>query len=361
MNFKNYQDSQLSFHPQVNCLIGLNGMGKTNLLDSLYILCLTKSHFNLTDQQLIKEGAGFYRLQAHLFHEGQNQKLVMKCAKHGRKDIELEEKLIERVSDFVGKFPVVFFGPDDQKIIQGGGGERRKYLDNTISQYDAIYLHKLLEYNKLLKHRNASLLKYRQNGVIDHEFLEVLEEKLIQAGSYILQERLNFVHWLKPMFESTYHQISGEREEAIIEYKPNVNLENWTDLMPLSRHKDMILGRTSLGPHKDDLDIQINRRPVRPFASQGQMKSCLVALKKCQLLCLQRRTTSQPILLIDDIFDKLDQERIYAMLAMIKSLGVQTFISHTNAERIHDLFDHQNISYKLFYINNGAIVYEEAQ
>lgn len=361
MNFKNYQDSQLSFHPEVNCLIGLNGMGKTNLLDCLYMLCLTKSHFNVTDQQLIREGTGFYRLQAHLEHAGQNQKLVMKCAKNGSKEIELEEKVVGRIADFVGKFPVVFFGPDDQKIIQGGGAERRKYLDNTISQFDPLYLLKLLEYNKLIKHRNASLLKYRQKGVLDHEFLDVLDKKIMQAGSYIFQQRVTFLQWLKPIFELAYHQISGEREKAILEYKPNVTPEAWINQIALSRHKDMVLGRTTLGPHKDDLEIHINGKPVRPFASQGQMKSCLVALKKCQLLCLQDRTSSQPILLIDDIFDKLDQERIYAMLSMIKSLGVQTFISHTNAERIHDLFDHQNISYKLFYINNGAIVYEETQ
>lgn len=360
-NFKNYNHGHLSFHPEVNCLIGLNGMGKTNLLDCLYVLCLTKSHFNVSDQQMIKTGTEFYRLQALVYHDDSPLKLVIKCARHGRKEIEVEDKPIEKVADYVGKFPVVFFGPDDQKVVQGGGAERRKYLDNTISQFDSLYLYKLIEYNKLLKHRAASLLKYRQSGHPDHDFLDVLDLKLTQAGTYLYQQRLTFIQWLKPQFEQFYYQISGEREKAIITYEPSVNPHQWLDLLRQSRPKDLVLARTSYGPHKDDLEILINDRPVKPFASQGQLKSSLVALKKCQLLCLQQKTTHQPILLIDDIFDKLDQERIHAMLSLIKDLRVQTFISHTNAERIHDLFDHQDINYKLFYIHNGAIVYEEAQ
>lgn len=361
VNFKNYSQAQLFFHDQVNCLIGLNGMGKTNLLDAIYTLCLSKSHFGLSEQQLIKDDSAFYRLQAQLVQQDRNYKLVHKCARHGRKEIELDDKSIDKIAEFVGLFPVVFFGPDDQKIIQGGGIERRKYLDNTISQYDPLYLFKLIEYNKILKHRSASLLKYRQSGQPDHDFLDVLDQKLIQTGKYLYEQRRAFLSWLKPYFETSYHYISGEREDAEIDYKPQVVVDQWATQLYQNRQKDLILARTSYGPHRDDFEIKINQRPVRPFASQGQMKSCLIALKKCQLLCLQEKTDRQPIFLVDDIFDKLDQERIFAMLGMIKNLNVQTFISHTNAERIHDLFDHQNISYKLFYINQGQIDYEETQ
>ncbi len=360
VHFKNYQKQDFEFHTTMNCFVGNNGMGKTNILDAIYTLGMSKSHFLGFDRLLVKEGESFFRIEGNLIDEDTQRRnqYVIKYVKGGKKSIEHNGKTIVRRIEHIGKIPLVFIAPDDQIVIQGGSIERRKFLDQTISQFDKNYLHALSQYNKLLKQKNAHL----QNQYVDSLLLDALDDKMSANAVVLIEGRQRLIRQFQPLFLTRYNQISGGDEEVQLVFSPNVEVSRIVEVIRSSREKDILMRRTQSGPHRDDVKILINKKPARQFASQGQLKSILLALKLTQIAGLRTNISAEPLFLIDDLFDKLDERRIRLLMKMLTEEGqTQIFITYTNKDRLRDILKEFNISYKLFEIENGTINNEETQ
>lgn len=355
-NYKNIDSARLHFDAGLNCLTGLNGMGKTNCLDAIFTACVGKSHFNLTDQQIIKQGAEFCRIDALFISEGIRNQVIVKIPLAGKKLIELDGKAYRKMGDHLGKFPVVMIAPDDTEIITGSSEIRRKFMDTTLCQIDHAYTQNLINYNKILKQRNAFLKLSNLSGNRDLLLLDTYDSQLSSAGQQIFEARVQYIEELKGIFLEKYGLITSGKELVDIEYQSQLFSKSWIELLRESRQKDQILERTTCGIHRDDLIISIESRDSRKFASQGQSKSLLFSLKFAEYQFLSRKSGMVPVLLLDDIFDKLDDVRVQNLLSLInKGPYGQVFVTDTSIERleksISSLFD----SFKSFEVENGNI------
>lgn len=357
LQFKNHTKLKLSFSKQVVCFTGHNGAGKTNLLDAIYYCCMSKSYFHSTDQHNIQHGLDFFRLDARFENDGETQELKCVYQLGKRKDLQLNETPYERLSDHVGRFPVVIITPDDNILINGGSEERRRLLDMTASQIDRQYLDALQAYTRILTQRNALLKKALETGRLDKSMLGIYDEELTVHANIIHQKRKGFIEELTPNFNSVYAAISGEREQVGIAYISPLNDRPLGDILKQNFERDSAMGRTSSGIHRDDLELEMDGHTVRRFGSQGQQKSFLIALKLAQYQLIYRHKGSKPFLLLDDIFDKLDAGRSARLLHHIsdESFG-QIFITDTQRSRIEAIFAEHPTQPQILEVENGSVM-----
>ena len=356
INFNNYSSVQTDFHPQVNALTGSNGMGKTNLLDAVYYLCIGKSYFSSGDKYVVKKGETAFRCFGVFQNDKGIEEVEIKVTPGKKKEIILSGKKRERLSDHIGQFPCVIIAPVDIQLMLDGSEERRKLLDNTVMQYDRSYVDAILIYNRLLKQRNVTLKMFAEKHYFDQSLLDSISFGMYKPSQLIFEMRKSLIEELSPLFEKYYTIISGESESCSIGYKSHLKSASLEELFQTGIEKDKILCRTSSGIHKDDIVLKMNGEPLKNFASQGQLKSVILALKLAQYEILSKRNDTLPILILDDIFDKLDRNRVEQLLSIVASdeLG-QVFISDTNVDRIPDLLRKLNVDHATYKVNGGQL------
>jgi len=354
LNFKNIEEADLSFSSKMNYLFGNNGMGKTNLLDALFYLSFTKNHTNLLDVQLIKHEEEFCILQGYYCDNEAKEEIYCGIKHKQRKVFKRNKKEYERLSEHIGLIPMVMISPADTDLIQGGSVERRKFVDMIISQYDKEYLRFLIHYNKVLQQRN-SLLKERADFP-DNSLFDVLDEQLSSDGEIIHKKRKEFISGFLPDFQKYYQAIGNGCESVDLQYDSQLNTSSMPDALKDKRNVDKILGYTSAGIHKDDFPFLLGGRLIRKIGSQGQNKTYLIALKLAQFQFLLQKNTSAPILLLDDIFDKLDANRVERIIQLVTQdeFG-QIFVTDTNRKYLDEILSGLKHDYKLFQVEDGKI------
>ncbi|HMR45331.1 MAG TPA: DNA replication/repair protein RecF [Bacteroidia bacterium] len=355
VNFKNYTEAQLNFSSGVNCITGTNGSGKTNIIDAIYYLSFTKSYFNISDTQNIQHGESLFVIQGK-FSDNEKEEHVFCGVKTGfKKQFKRGGEEYERLSDHIGLFPVVMVAPVDHILITEGSDERRKFIDSIISQVDKIYLENLISYNKTLTHRN-SYLKQLHGRIPDTSMMEVWDEQLVKYGCAIESERRKFIAEFIQLFNETYYYLADHAEEVSINYQTQLEQDDFGTQLKSSLQKDIALQHTSTGIHKDELVFKLGKYPLKRIASQGQQKTFLMAIKIAQFEYLFRHKKTKPILLLDDIFDKLDDFRAKRLMELVSrhTFG-QIFITDTHPERLKKIFDDIKISIRLFEVNKGTV------
>jgi len=340
--FKNFKECQInSFSPKVNAIIGPNGSGKTNLLDAIYMLCFTKSAFNSIDSQLINHGNRYFMITAK-FQSITDSSLVVNIGyqEGQKKTIQLNKKAYKRLSDHIGKFPAVLISPYDQEIIHLGSEVRRKFFDAMISQYDTHYLNHLLKYNRALKHRNNLLSQFNEQNYFDDILIEPFNIQLKESGEYIFHKRSSFLADFEKYFKVWMATITNESVNVKINYLASINVESLSHHLLSNVRLDITAKRTTKGIHKDDYQFLLDGiYPLKKFGSQGQQKSCIMAMKLAQYDLLKAKTKKFPLLLLDDILDKLDDSKIKALTSLISSDNVgQVFVTDANESRVKSLF-----------------------
>jgi len=354
LNFKNIEEAELSFSPKMNCLFGNNGMGKTNLLDALFYLSFTKNHTNLLDNQIIEHDREFCVLQGYYKDGDTIEEIYCGIKRKHRKVFKRNKKEYERMSEHIGLIPMVMVSPADTDLIQGGSDERRKFVDMIISQYDKAYLHSLIHYNKVLQQRNSLL---RDNTAVpDDSLFDILDRQLASDGRAIHQKRCEFIEGFVPVFRKYYQQICNEEESVDLQYESQLQDADIESLLASTRKRDKFLGYTGVGTHKDDFLFLLDKYLIRKIGSQGQNKTYLIALKLAQFNFLVQKGHSVPILLLDDIFDKLDAKRVEQIIALVArpEFG-QIFITDTNRKYLDEILVGMNHDYKLFQVESGKI------
>lgn len=345
--YKNYASETFYFRQRIVGICGLNGKGKTNLLDAINYLCFTKSYFTKTDALNILFGAEGFRLEAELNKNGATEnttKIVCIYRSSLKKEFYLDDVAYVKFSHHVGKFPCVMIAPDDIEMITGGSEERRRFLDTLISQVDAEYLQQLINYNKVLQQRNSFLKNETFQTNFDPQFLDALDAQLVKPGEYIHEVRKQFCKKIIPLVQKFYNDISGNNEIISMDYNSHLNDGNFSALIKAARQKDILSQRSNMGIHKDDLGFFLNKNIFKNIASQGQRKSLLFACKLAEFEILCEMKDSLPLLLLDDVFEKLDELRMKNLLEYVcKKNAGQVFITDTHRERLeHALSDYSD-------------------
>ncbi len=331
-------------------------MGKTNVLDAVHFLCLCKSHAGLPDRNLIRHGEGFFRLEGHFITAQQQDKIVAKYQSGQRKEMERNGTPFTRLTDYIGQFPVVMIAPDDVSLVQEGSEERRRFLDTTLSQISPDYLQNLLIYNALLKQRNALLKQFAEARRFDATLLEAIDRQMPGPAQAIFTQRTDFTRAFQPLFQEYYAAISGARETVDVTYDSDLNKGDFTELLAIALEKDRLLQRSTSGIHRDDLSLTMDGQVIKKFASQGQLKSFLLALRLAQYEVLRREKGFSPLLLLDDIFDKLDTLRVRQLVGLLISRDFgQIFITDTQSDRIEAVVAEFTGEYKIFSVEAGRI------
>jgi DNA replication and repair protein RecF len=354
LNYKNISEANLIFSPKINCFIGNNGMGKTNILDAIYFLSFCKSHSNPIDSQNIKHNSEFFLIQGK-YELGDNVEDIYCGMKlRQKKQFKRNKKEYERLSDHIGLLPLVLVSPDDAVLISEGSDERRKFVDGVISQFNKTYLNHLIQYNNALKQRNA-LLKIETT--IDNSLLDIWEDQMALYGSYIYEQRKQFIDEFVPIFQNFYSKISGGNEEISLSYHSQHEEHDIKTRMIATRDRDRILGYSTQGIHKDELEMMLGGYPIKRVGSQGQNKTYLISLKLAQFDFLKRTHQLSPLLLLDDIFDKLDSNRVKQIVELVSSdtFG-QIFITDTNREHLDLILKQLGQEATIFHISDGEIL-----
>jgi len=364
--FKNYNFSSFDFTERIIGICGLNGKGKTNLLDAIYYCCFTKSYFSKTDGLNVQFDNDGFRLEttSSISSKGggngkdisEDRKEVQKNINEvvcifrgtGKKEILLNGVAYTKFSDHIGKFPAVIIAPDDIELITGGSEERRRFMDIVLSQVNAEYLQQLMQYNKVLQQRNSLLKLFAEQGKTDWPLLEVLDEQLVAPGNYVYAKRKSFTEELIPLVKKFYERIADNNEAVTIQYDSRLHESTFHDLLNNYRQKDFILQRSNAGIHKDDIFFQLNGQPFKTTASQGQRKSLLFALKLSEFELLKSYKGFAPLLLLDDVFEKLDDNRIQQLLHWVCNENEgQVFITDTHRDRLKETFEKLNTAYQI--------------
>ncbi len=349
INYKNFSSQTFDFDTKINCFVGSNGVGKTNVLDAIYHLSFGKSYFNPVATQNIQHDTDFFVVEGDFTKNERNEKIICSLKKGMQKVIKRNGKTYERLSDHIGFLPLVIISPADRDLIIEGSETRRKFIDGVISQSDKSYLQTLIKYNKILSQRNALLKFFAVNHTFNGETLAVYNEQLALYGTPIYEKREAFMKPFIEIFKEQYGIISGGNEEVTLTYESKLSSENLSKLLETNLEKDRALQYTGVGIHKDDLSFEIAGHPIKKFGSQGQQKSFLIALKFAQFHFIKELSKTTPILLLDDIFDKLDEDRVSHIIALVddENFG-QLFISDTHAERTENVVKKIHQSYKIF-------------
>ena len=355
-HFKNYEQASFEFGSAVNCFTGRNGAGKTNILDAIHYLSMCKSYFNAIDSQNIKEGEDECSIRGRFKYRGSGEDLLCTLKKGSRKRFKRNDKEYERLSDHIGLFPVTMIAPSDQELILGGSELRRKFVDIIISQTDKGYLEKLIQYNRVLSQRNALLKEASRDPNAGREQFAVWDEQLCALGTSIFRTRRSFFADFKGLFQSIYSTISQGADKVSIKYNSHLEESSFEEHLEQSFQRDLYLQYTSKGTHKDDLIFEYMDRPVKKYGSQGQQKTFVIALKLAQFDFMAAAIGVKPLLLLDDIFDKLDDHRVKHLLELVAGdkFG-QVFITHTHKERLQRLLKSTGKDVKYFEIDQNAI------
>ena len=351
INFKNHPEKSFDFSSEINCFVGNNGAGKTNILDALHYISMGKSFLGNSDFQNIKEDENFFSIESEIEGEEKNDIIKILLQKEAKKIIKKNEKTYERMADHIGFLPSVMISPYDANLISDGGESRRKFLDAMISQTDSEYLFNLIQYQKTLQQRNALLKYFQKNRTFDLDSLEIYKEPITKFGSQIFKKRQLFVEAILPTIQHFYTIISKGNEKVTVIYESDLNEDNFENLLTKNLEKDRQLTYTSKGIHKDDLRFEMNGNLIKKFGSQGQQKSFLIALKLAQIKRIKEITNKNPILLLDDIFDKLDDNRVSQLIELVNEQNFgQIFITDTHKERTESVVKRINEESKIFEI-----------
>jgi len=356
-NFKNYSDAELKFSDKINCFVGNNGAGKTNILDAIYYLSFCKSYFNSIDSQNIKHGFDFFAIHGNYQNQENSADKVSCIQKRNHKKVfRVNKKNYNRLADHIGTIPLVMISPYDRDLINDGSELRRKYIDGVISQFDKIYLNDLINYNKALLQRNTLLKQMYDARYFDNVALGIWNDKLIIHGEAIFEKRKKFLAEFNPLFEEYYKFLAGTNENVKIRYESQFHESRFGELLTKSTEKDRITRYTTTGIHKDDLIFTISGFPVKKFGSQGQQKSFVIAIKLAQFEFTRRIKSFKPILLLDDIFDKLDDNRVKQIIQLVSENNFgQVFITDTQKQRVENIFNTIDIDHRIFKVNNGVV------
>lgn len=356
LNYKNIRDAELEFSPKINCFVGHNGEGKTNLLDAVYYLSFCKSSSNPIDSQNILHDEDFMVIQGKYHTDDKDGEMNIYCGlkRRHKKHFKCDKKEYIRFSDHIGKIPLIMVSPSDSTLIDGGSEERRKFMDVVIAQYDRQYLEELVRYNKALQQRNA-LLKMEEEP--DPELLDVQEEMMAESGEFLYGKRKEFIRAFIPLFRAYYGQISQEKETVELNYVSHCQRGPLLDVIREGRPKDRIMGYSLHGVHKDDLIMTLGGFPIKKEGSQGQNKTYFIALKLAQFNFLKETGShTTPLLLLDDIFDKLDAGRVEEIVKLVGSERFgQIFITDTNRDHIDKILSETHQQYRLFEVSGGKI------
>jgi DNA replication and repair protein RecF len=358
-NFKNYEQAELEFSPKINCFVGNNGVGKTNILDAIHYLSLTKSFFNNIDSSNIRHSGDYFIIQGSFKKNGDEDTIFCSFQRQKQKVLKRNNKDYQKLSDHIGRYPVVMISPADSALIVEGSEERRKFLNKIISQYDPEYLDSVLKYNKALQQRNKLLKDFRDSGDFEEDMLSVWDSQLVKYGNYIFGERKNLVKELIPVFQEYYSFITEDRELVKLGYRSHLVESEFGEALRNALNKDRILEYTTVGIHKDDLNFEMSDFPVKAIGSQGQQKSYLVALKLAKFDYIKRRAGFPPILLLDDIFDKFDADRVEQFIRLVGNHRFgQIFITDTHQDRLQQILSSLDTEHKLFRIADNGIIEE---
>jgi len=350
-NYKNFESLKFSFDTKIICFVGLNGVGKTNILDSIYHLSYTKSYFNPIPSQNIKHGETFFFISGKYMIDDKEENILVSLKKGDKKIIKRNNKLYKKFSDHIGKIPLVLISPDDRNLIIEGSETRRKFIDGIISQTDKEYLNNLIDYNKTLKQRNALLKMFYDNSESIRKTIDIYDRQLSSDAQKIYDKRREFLNEFIPIFKSRYKELSNDKENVEIKHSSDISPDqNLYKLLKNSLEKDLRFQYTTKGIHKDDLNLSLDNFPIKKYGSQGQQKTFLIAMKLAQFDYLSK-LDSKPILLLDDIFDKLDDSRVKQIINLVNQEKFnQIFISDTNKTRSENIIKKVNKSYKIFEI-----------
>ena len=356
-NFKNYELNELEFSPKINCFVGNNGVGKTNILDAIHYLSLTKSFFNSIDSISIRHGEDYFIIQGTFVRDGEEDQIYCAFQKQKQKLLKRNGKEYQKLSDHVGRYPVVMISPADSALITEGSEDRRRFMNKIISQYSAEYLDSVLRYNKALQQRNKVLKDINLSGNADVNILSIWDAQLVKYGTFVYNERNVLINELIPVFQEYYSLISSDKESVKLRYRSHLSEGSFTENLLNSVTKDRYLEYTTVGIHKDDLLLEMNDFSVKTLGSQGQQKSYLVALKLAKFDYIKRKAGFPPTLLLDDIFDKFDSDRVEQIIKLVgnERFG-QIFITDTHQNRLQDILSSHKTDYKLFNITSNGII-----
>jgi DNA replication and repair protein RecF len=346
--FKNYVSEEFVLNENVVGICGNNGRGKTNLLDAIYFLCFSKSYFSRTDAAAVTKGLPGMRIEGNFSKEDQRENIVCILRENNKKELRRNGEEYKKLSQHIGKLPVVMIAPDDVELIIGTSDVRRRFIDTLVSQLDSSYLQSLIEYNKVLQQRNSLLKSAGERGYVDEELLEILNKQLVKPGGQIFEKRKSFLQSFLPAVSKSYNHIAGSDEKIDLNYYSPLLEGDFASLLSTFKQKDLMLQRTTIGIHKDDVEITLQKDPFKNIASQGQRKSLLFALKLAEFEELKAAKGFAPILLLDDVFEKLDAGRMHNLLYRVchENRG-QVFITDTHKERLQRALNDLKVPYQL--------------
>ena len=349
INYKNFSEIELDFDAKINCFVGKNGIGKTNILDAIHHLALGKSYFNPWSIQNIRHGEDFFVIDRTFEKQNRTENIVCSLKKGQKKVLKRNGKIYDKFSEHIGFIPMVIISPSDTDLITEGSETRRKFIDGVISQLDSDYLQKIIQYQKTVSQRNALLKYFALNHVFETETLSIYNSQLDELGNDIFEKRKKFLEEFCPIFNNYHRIITNAAENVQLVYQSDLFSDNLISLLEQNINKDRALQYTSVGVHKDDLSFEIENYPIKKFGSQGQQKSFLIALKLAQFEFVKKQSGEKPILLFDDIFDKLDETRVAKIVEMVNNNEFgQLFISDTHPERTEKIVKSTHQSYKMF-------------
>jgi DNA replication and repair protein RecF len=356
-NFKNYEEVALSPDSRINCFLGKNGSGKTNLLDAIHYLAFTRSAINPTDSQNIRFEQNQFLVKGRFSIDGRQKEVVCAYQLGLKKIVKEDDQDYLKFSDHVGKYPVVLITPQDIELIWGGGEQRRRFFDTLLSQLDRFYLEHLITYNHQLKQRNSLLRKFSEQGSVDTELLESYDYRICTAGNYIHQARKSLLTEFIPKFKKHYHFIARESSESIdIEYRSDLDQVDFATQLKKQAQRDVLMQRTTCGIHRDDFLLLLNGGELKKYGSQGQQKSFLISLKLSEFQVIAEKKGLKPILLLDDIFDKLDDDRIHHLMKLVaEGMFGQLFITDARADRTRTILRDAGIAASIFVVENGNL------
>ena len=356
-NFKNCESAELTFSEKVNCFVGLNGAGKTNILDSIYYLSFCKSFFGSTDKLNIRHDQDFFSIHGtYGFDDKENELVSCVQKRDAKKSFKFNKKEYERLSEHIGKFPLVMISPYDRDLINEGSDLRRKFIDGVISQFDPLYLNALLKYNRALLQRNMQLRQFADTRHFDRALLQLWDEQLCICADDIHNKRRLFLEEFRPIFQHYYEMVSGAKEKVEVTYSSKLDTKSLHQLLEENLQQDTYSCYTNVGIHKDDLEFCLDGHPLKKFGSQGQQKSFVVSIRLAQFEYNYQKIGYKPILLLDDIFDKLDDQRVMKLVRLVgdNHFG-QVFITDTQQQRIERLFEDTDINHKIFEVESGHV------
>lgn len=356
VNFKNYEEVEIQLSDGVNCFVGKNGEGKTNILDAVHYLSMCKSYMNTIDRQNVRFEQPFFVIQGNWIKEGSAVNINCSVKLGSKKVFRRNKKEYEKLADHIGQFPTVMISPYDRDLISEGSELRRRWMDGIISQFNRKYLQQLQKYGKVLNQRNALLKNMAEHRLFDRESIEVWNVQMVDLAHSIHKVRQSFLEEFIPVFQKHYNEIGLEKEEVTLVYRSQLNEDRMESLLRKFEKKDAHTRYSNVGTHKDDLVFQIKGNPVKKFGSQGQQKSFLIALRLAQYEWLKKHLNTTPILLLDDIFDKLDQERVQRLMRLVSNQFFgQVLVTDTDKQRVEGVFQKSELNYRLFQVKEGDV------